>query len=353
VGSSHSAPSPNLVAQPALPHAHDKWTVLVHLDPTSTLDLDVRVTDRYGEVHEHVIHAAYLLPGTDVIAIGTYAFVEQTHPVAANQHVMISPRFTTSANAVSGEVARIHGLEWEIQGTPPSSFDYTTGPQKGCWPGVFNQGSCGNCYAWASMIVGSSRECKGKTSVRAMTCLQGQWLPKDWTVPKACEGGWNYQALNYQASKGMIADSSYPLPFFYFLNSNPGCSTGPPSNPSLIGFTKSTPMSKTWKSVEIGDKNPLTANQITIIQTMLMNYGPLGYNIKLPQSFQFQGSNMYGWFGTNGCKGDSKLSSFQNTKDGCCYRYKKRDCTLGYFFCKDNSAYCNVDLGGHGMQMYY
>jgi hypothetical protein len=49
----------------------------------------------------------------------------------------------------------------------------------------------------------------------------------------------------------------------------------------------------------------LSAAQVTMIQSMIMNNGPIPVAVKLTNSFEFQGSNNYGWFGTNGCIGQS------------------------------------------------
>ena len=40
--------------------------------------------------------------------------------------------------------------------------------------------------------------------------------------------------------------------------------------------------------------------------------------------------------------------TFQHNAQSCCVRYKKKDCTLGVFRCRDNSAWCAKEIGGHG-----
>jgi hypothetical protein len=59
------------------------------------------------------------------------------------------------------------------------------------------------------------------------------------------------------------------------------------------------------------DVRSLSTAQIAMIQTMIMNHGPMPVSVLLTNSFEFQGSNNYGWFGTNGCVGQSAFQTFQ------------------------------------------
>lgn len=105
-------------------------------------------------------------------------------------------------------------------GLVPEAADWTN------WcPPIYNQGSCGSCWAFAAL---STLECYNRMKQFPVTQLSPQFLIDCDTANSKCDGGWPTRAFdsfikNYGTSCPSSAD--YPYTSFTYSTTNTGYST--------------------------------------------------------------------------------------------------------------------------------
>eukprot|EP00455_Lapot_gusevi_P035523 TRINITY_DN3934_c0_g1_i6.p1 TRINITY_DN3934_c0_g1~~TRINITY_DN3934_c0_g1_i6.p1 ORF type:complete len:721 (+),score=201.56 TRINITY_DN3934_c0_g1_i6:67-2229(+) len=310
---------PNLmVFTPAIPVSHDSWTLIAAVNQDATHDIHLRVHLANGQSKDITLNTKkYARFGH--IALGRFP---QTQGEISTQRVEV-----WSASGVQDlQTAGLEGLIWELQALP-DSFDYSKSGSSCLYP-VQDQGSCGNCFAWSSGHVGSVRQCSGRVSVRQITCFMGA------PGHAPCDGGYTDVPLNYMRTNGLATESCYSI--------SASCSNPVPATCPVLKLTKPDGRSNVWSYVTLPDSIP--DSKLNVIKTMLLNYGPVPYNFELHESFMFHGSNSYGSWFSNACKGQA----YRHGQGGCCFEQKKHDCFLG-LFCRDKSSDCLPKVGGHAM----
>jgi C1A family cysteine protease len=323
-----------LVGKPFLTETSRKWAVLVHLHPSSassTFKTKVVVTDRHGVDHQHMFSAS-LSKYNAPIAVGFFDLEAHDGTKPTLQQVTVSQVSSDSVSSIQqiSPSIRIQAVVFELQDSVPASYDWTTNsPSKGSWPGVFNQGSCGNCFAFSAMVAGSSREGKGQISVRDISC----------TRQPVCQGGYPDASMNTMATTGYFLDSDYKMSSF---SSTPDCGKRPSGKP-LIKLDKPKPISHSWTTKNF---NNASDNIKLSIQLMLMAYGPMPFSFPESAGFEWHGNHGGTFFSTQ-CKN----KYFDQTANSCCRQNRKKECFLWLFNCVDNSAQCDVQNGGHAVTL--
>jgi len=85
----------------------------------------------------------------------------------------------------------------------PASYDWNS---KGCVTAVYNQGTCGSCWAFASAENMESAACIAKKGLRNFSMQQ----LLDCVSNGSCRGGYPSSALQYAAGSGIMLYNSYP-----------------------------------------------------------------------------------------------------------------------------------------------
>jgi len=95
-----------------------------------------------------------------------------------------------------------------FQRIPPTFFDWRVNSSKSVITEVYNQESCGSCWAFSTTEVIESR---WAISGQDLVSLSQQQLVDCDTTDFGCGGGWPFKAIQYVASApGQMLNSDYP-----------------------------------------------------------------------------------------------------------------------------------------------
>mmetsp|Transcript_680 Transcript_680/g.1440 ORF Transcript_680/g.1440 Transcript_680/m.1440 type:complete len:761 (+) Transcript_680:107-2389(+) len=207
----------------------------------------------------------------------------------------------------------------------------TTG---GCREPVGNQGSCGDCYAWAAVGIANEREGRcgdSGNSVRHLACK----APDIFGRNGGCEGGWVSQSINYMRSDGLCTKNDIPWVWYCWYDDCLVCdgnwfttdAKDPSCNRNKLDGTGN------WRSMYI---TTTSATAATALKNYLTQEGTFGYSFAVRSDFKKYGSESQCY------NGDPYIGG----SNSCCR--KKINCGKGK---KCSASDCEQDSGGHAVRI--
>ncbi|OQR83715.1 cysteine protease family C01A [Achlya hypogyna] len=124
--------------------------------------------------------------------------------------LMTAAEFATFASGLSNTTSsseRQHrgARELTLAQTQAGNIDWSTDK---CMSSVRNQGSCGSCWAFATVGAVEFAQCKATGSLNSFS--EQQLVSCATSAGHGCQGGWPTKALDYVAQTGLCSATAYP-----------------------------------------------------------------------------------------------------------------------------------------------
>jgi hypothetical protein len=280
--------------------------------------------------------------GVEDVAVGTFKFQEKAPSVVIRPPASSSSSSSSSSSRRQLTISHVAYRQIRQLGV---SFDWQAG-NSGCKSPVGDQGSCGDCYAWAAAGIANERSCKtgsSKFSIRQLACEAEDFMNSPGNG--GCNGGWVDRNLDYLASDGICDEGNVDWPWYCLGDDCLECGgnwygASKAKNPSCS--RKKLTGTNDWRT--LGNIESDTA--VAALKTYLQSEGTFGYNFEVNNDFMFMGSNLGGWFGSD-C--DNELP-YVGGNDSCCRKKKKRVCSW-WGSCRDKTSECDGTKGGHAVRV--
>ncbi|GMH70757.1 hypothetical protein TrRE_jg5968, partial [Triparma retinervis] len=146
--------------------------------------------------------------GVEDVAVGKFKFTD-TKP-----EVIVRPKAQDEGKVESSRRLTLSHVAYRKLRQLGVNFDWQSS-NSGCKSTVGDQGSCGDCYAWAAAGVANERSCKsggGKFSVRQLACEAEDFMNSPGNG--GCEGGWVDRNLDYLRTEGVCGEGDVWWPWY-------------------------------------------------------------------------------------------------------------------------------------------